>query len=163
MINLDEYKKIKFETYGFLPEKVNNSATMAPEGVPIPIHDTEVLRKKILEIVWAKTDEYMLSNNTKISYYDFIERTCRIPSETLKKALNGKYNITRNFLAKFTIGLKLDIEVANELFYNHGGYLSTSNNCDFLIYHSLRTKDDIDDFIEVFEKATGICLDRDRK
>lgn len=162
MMNLDEYKKIKFETYGFLPENPKNSAVKVPDGVPIPTHDSETLRKKILEIIWAKTDEYMEKNNTKISYYDFIERNCRIPSETLKKALNGKYNITRKFLYKFTVGLKLDIEAANELFYNHSGYLSTSNNCDFIIYHAFRTKDNIDEFIEEFENITGICLDKDK-
>ena len=77
--------------------------------------------------------------------------------------ITGKYNITRNFLAKFVVGLKLGIEEANELFYLESGKLNLTNSFDYIIYHALEDKDLIDFFIEEVEKYTKIKLDFDKQ
>ena len=88
--------------------------------------------------------------------------SCRIPEDTFKKAINGKYKYTRSFLAKYSVGLKLDMDQANKLFRCHSGELNLTNDFDYIIYHALKTKDDIDYFIQETFEYTGIKLEREK-
>jgi len=162
MINKDEFKKIKFLSHGIIEKNYGREFYRVP-GQWIPINNNgPELREKIRNIMWEKADEYRSKYNVKMSDYSIIEKCCRIPQDTMKKALNGRYRITRNFLAKFTVGLKLDIEEANSLFKKHSGELNLTNDFDFIVYHALRTKDDIDYFINEVYEYLGINLDVDR-
>ena len=70
--------------------------------------------------------------------------------------------LTRNFLAKFTVGLKLDIEESNELFRKHSGELNLTNDFDYIVYHALKSKDNIEFFLDEVYEYLGINLDVDR-
>lgn len=162
MINKVEFEKLKFNTHGIIEENKIKQLNRVPESWrPINENNTE-LREAIRNIMWEKSDEYRNKNNIKISDYDFIETYCRIPGDTIKKAINGRYKITRRFLAKFTIGLKLDIESANFLFTKHSGELNLTNDFDYIVYHALKSKDSIDAFIDEVEIYLKINLERDK-
>lgn len=118
MIDKIEFQKKIFKTYGALNLTFERGLSRAPECWKPNNLISSDLRERIRDIVWEKADEYRLINKLKISDYEVIEICCRIPNDTIKKAINGKYKLTRNFLAKFTVGLKLEMEVANSLFKN---------------------------------------------
>jgi len=166
MIDKKEFQKQIFETHGILEKADEYCAYKVPlawvrQNAFKGSETSALLRKKIQEITWEKADEYKSTNNKKITDNNFIERFCHIPCDTYKKAISGDYTLTRNFLAKFTVGLKLEIEQANELFRMHSGELNLTNDFDYIVYHALKTKDDIDFFIDEVYKYTGITLDRD--
>ena len=162
MINKTEFQKQTFKTQGILNQSMENGLNRVPNGwVPNNANSSE-LREKIRDIMYEKAERYRDTNKEKISDYNFIEISCRIPNDSIKKAINGKYKITRNFLAKFTVGLKLEIEEANTLFREFSGELNLTNDFDYIVYNALKTKDDIDFLINEVEEYTGINLDRDR-
>lgn len=162
MIDKTQFEKQIFETHGSLGKGCEKELKRVPAGWKPSNSESSDLREKIRDIVWEKADEYRSINNVKIADYDVIERCCSIPNDSIKKAINGKYKITRNFLAKFTVGLKLEMEVANSLFRDHSGELNLTNDFDYIVYHALETKDDIDFFIDELNKYTGLNLDRDK-
>lgn len=159
MIDINEFKKQVFSTYGILEKESSKGIGRVPIGWK-PENDNDDLRLKIREIMWKKVDEYKENTNKNYKDYTIIDVCCRIPEDTMKKALNGRYKITRNFLAKFTVGFKLDIEEANLLFRIHSGGLNLTNDFDYIVFHALETKDDIDDFIEEVNSLIGLNLDK---
>lgn len=161
MIEKNKFLKEKFLSHGVVENKSEKAFNRVEDGWR-PKNNLAELRLLIRELVWEKSDEYRSRTNSKISDYAVIEMCCRIPQDTIKKAINGRYNASRNFLAKFCVGLKLGIEKSNELFRIHSGELSLTNDFDYIIYHALKTKDDIDYFIEEVHEYIGINLDRDR-
>lgn len=161
MVDEKDFMKQNFKTYGIVELKAEKALYKVPVNWQ-PMNGNLDLRTKIRNIVWEKTDEYRAKHNVKMSDYYIVELCCRIPSDTIKKAISGRYNITRRFLAKFTVGFHLDIETANSLFRAHSGELNHTNDFDFIVYHALKTKDSIDFFIVEVEKYTGINLDRDK-
>lgn len=163
MINKTEFQKIKFLTHGIREENCKRELNRVPDGWRPTNSNDAVLRETIRDIMWEKADEYKTKNdNVKMSDYNIIEKCCRIPYDTIKKAISGRYKITRNFLAKFTVGLKLDTEKANAIFRRHSGELNLTNDFDYIVYHALESKDDIDVFIDEIYEYLGINLDVDR-
>lgn len=162
MIDKNKFYNQVFSSFGIIEKVPTNKIGRVPnEWKPIQSTDAE-LREDIRKLMWDKTDEYRKSIGKEMGDYNIIDILCRIPPDTMKKALNGRYKITRNFLAKFTVGLKLDIEMANKIFQDHSGELNLTNDFDYIVYHALNTKDDIDDFIQEMEDLIGINLDRSR-
>lgn len=159
MINIIEFKKHVFISNGIIESKPTKGIGRVPVGWEPNSNDTE-LRQKIRDIMLKETKEYLIRTKKDFNNYTIIEICCRIPTDTMKKALNGRYSITRNFLSKFTVGLKLDLETANSLFRIHSGELNLTNDFDYIVFHALKTKDDIDDFIEELELLIGINLDK---
>ena len=162
MISKTEFQKIKFLTHGIKEENYERELNRVPDGWrPTNSNDAE-LRENIRNIMWEKADKYRVTNNVEMTDYNIIEKCCRIPSDTIKKAINGRYKMTRNFLAKFTIGLKLDMEEANALFGEHSGELNLTNDFDYIVYHAIKSKDNIDVFLDEVYEYLGINLDVDR-
>lgn len=83
---------------------------------------------------------------------------CQIAEDTLKKAISGKVPATRRFLYKFTVGLQMPLEKANEFFVLCGGALSDDCAADYICKCALRDKDDIWTFLEEMEQYLGINL-----
>jgi hypothetical protein len=162
MINKKEFENQTFKTHGVLTYSSEKGLNRVPNDWVPNNSISSNLREKIREIMWEKADEYRSTNNVKTPDSDFIELFCQIPKDTLKKAINGKYKITRNFLAKFTVGLKLEMEVANLLFRECSGELNMTNDFDYIVYNALKSKDDIDFFMNELREYTGINLDRER-
>ena len=99
----------------------------------------------------------LLQNEYNISVtkaYEKIYDLCRISETSLKKVINGSQKVSRHFLYKFTVGLKMDLEEADKYFALCGGKLSSDNMEDYICISALRDKDDIDLFAEQFEHFT---------
>ena len=161
MVDKDIFNKQVFKSTGIIEEIPAKKIGRVQENW-IPENNLKDLRVMIRDIMWEKIDEYKVNIKNNFSDYIIIEECCRIPSDTMKKALNGRYKITRRFLAKFTVGLKLSFDEANLLFRLHSGELNLTNDFDYIIFYALKTKDDIDDFIEEIKSLTGINLDKTR-
>lgn len=87
--------------------------------------------------------------------YDAIEAACCVSTTSLKKVINGSDKVTRKFLYKFTVGLKMSLEEANQFFALCGGELHDDSLEDCICKGALRDGDDIYSFIEEFERLTG--------
>lgn len=100
------------------------------------------------EIIIEEHRCYEEKEKEKIGFLPLVEKKCNIPEDTMKKMQSGKRRFTREQLAKFCVGFKLPIEKADELFLLQGGRLNLTNDFDFIVYHALKTKDDIEIFCD---------------
>ena len=94
------------------------------------------------------------------SGYGLIEEQCLISEATLKKTINRSIRVTRTFLYKFTIGLHMSIDEANELFNLCGGPLRETDPADYICINYLKTKDDIYKFCDQYKEYIGKNLTR---
>ncbi len=92
--------------------------------------------------------------------YGLIEELCLINESTFKKTIKGTIRATRTFLYKFTIGLQMSIDEANELFNLCGGPLRETDPADYICVNYLKTKDDIHKFCEQYKEYIGKNLTR---
>lgn len=92
--------------------------------------------------------------------YGLIEEKCRISETSMKKTINGSTRVTRTFLYKFTIGLQMSLDEANELFALCGGPLRETDIADYICINYLKTHDDINLFYEQYEKYVEKKLTR---
>lgn len=162
MINVDQFINQKFSSHGIVESFTDGKIFRIPADASFPANDHLVVRKLIRDLIWTKADAYRQALPGRISDYGVVEKCCRIPTDTVKKTINGTCNITRRFLAKFCVGLKFEISEANELFRLYSGELNLSNDFDFIVYHALDSKDEIDFFIQEVDHYLHINLDRDR-
>lgn len=92
--------------------------------------------------------------------FGIIEEMCQISETNMKRTMNGTIRVTRSFLYKFTIGLHMSLDEANELFALCGGPLRETDPADYICINYLETKDDIHKFIEQYEQYVGKKLTR---
>lgn len=119
------------------------------------------LAKKIGSIKLKYEEDNKISS---MAAYDQLEEKCQISVSTLKSTISGKIPPTRNFLYKFTVGLKMKLEEANELFQLCDGPLTLACKADKICIFALRDHDDIYQFIDDMQKYTRIKIElRDRK
>ena len=118
------------------------------------IETTEFMTNGIIERVKEKTS-YRVSPG-EMSNWD------GIPEDTMRKILNGRCAITRHFLSKFTVGLKIDIEIADKLFELYSGRLNPENKFDFIVICALRDGDDFSVFYEDVKRHCDINLLKER-
>lgn len=100
-------------------------------------------------LVYKKINDYTKKHNIKPKY-EGLEDRCQLSASTLKKSCGGTIRITRLFLYKLTVGLKMDVEEANELFALCGGVLNEDFHEDYVCFKALKDKDDIIHFIDQF-------------
>ena len=101
------------------------------------------------DMVYNVVDNYAKKHNIKPKY-EGLEDRCQLSESTIKKSCSGTIRITRLFLYKLTVGLKMDIDEANELFALCGGVLNLDFHEDYVCYKALKDKDDIMHFIDQF-------------
>ena len=149
----------KFTCIEFEQEKTNYRVTDADMGRFMSQEKTLAQKIGIIKL------KYEMENGLKpMVAYEKIETQCQIPISTLKSTINGKVKPTRNFVYKFTVGLGMTLEEANELFMLCGGPLSEYCMADFICLCALRDKDDIFTFIEDFQKYTKLKIEiKERK
>lgn len=92
--------------------------------------------------------------------YDKIEELCLISITSLKKTMNGTDRATRTFLYKFSVGLQMSLDEANELFELCGGSLRKEDPADYICMCALRDRDSIYKFCEDYEKYIGKKISR---
>lgn len=80
--------------------------------------------------------------------YATLETECNITADFFRKILRGTKNIGRFTLAKFVVGAKVDVEVAEEMFVNLGHALDKRNRFDYILMCELLYQDDIHVFNE---------------
>lgn len=86
--------------------------------------------------------------------YDLIDEMCTIDISTLKKTINKSIRVTRTFLYKFTIGLHMTVDEANQLFILCGGPLTKLDVADYICINYLETQSSIHDFYKQYEEYT---------
>ena len=99
--------------------------------------------------VYNKINDYCNIYNIKPKY-EGLEEICQLSASTLNKSCGGKIKITRLFLYKFSVGLKMSITEADEFFELCGGKLNEDNPEDLICRNALRDGDDILYFIDEF-------------
>lgn len=105
--------------------------------------------RKLADKVYDKIKSYSKENNIKNKYESMIE-ICQISDTSMKRSCNGTQKITRTFLYKLTVGLKMSLDEANEYFMLCGGPLTEFCLEDQICRCALRDKDDILVFIKQF-------------
>lgn len=147
MINKSAFEQQKFKSHE-IQEK------------PLKDEESALLRERIRDIGIEQSDLYRAAKKVKMSDYSFVQEFCSIPEDIYKKTINGKIKITRSFIAKFTIGLQLGVDGANELFTLHSGELDMSNAFDFVVYHALAEEDDIENFTDETQRYLKININK---
>ena len=89
---------------------------------------------------------------------EWIADHCQISEDTLKKTIIGTTKVTRTFLYKFTVGMKMTVDEANKFFELCGGPLYERCMADYICMKALKDKDDIEVFIKDFERHTGLKI-----
>ena len=106
----------------------------------------------VKKIELGKKISMLFHDRVKGNYTEFEARTY-IKKNTLQKWMSGIRNIKRESLAKFVVGLSLDVKTADELFLLQSHRLDPENNrFDCLIAASLNDNDAIDVFEEEVKK-----------
>jgi predicted methyltransferase len=155
-VNKDKIEGIEFMSYGIIePTRKKSSYRVSPGEMVRWDGNSIELRKMISDLF------FKYAKNTKKTY-DCTTEKCQIPEDTMRKILNGRCAISRHFLAKFTIGLKIDKEKADKLFELHSGELNPTNRFDYIVMCALRDGDEFDDFYEDVKKYCEIDLIRER-
>ena len=106
----------------------------------------------------AKADLKEREKLTVTRASEWIADHCQINETTLSKTITGKIKVTRTFLYKFTVGLKMTVDEANKYFDLCGGPLYERCMADYICMQALKDKDDIEIFIKDFELHTGMKI-----
>jgi hypothetical protein len=108
--------------------------------------------KRVLgDKIYNKITEYALKHNIKNKYEGLIE-ICQLSDTSLKKSCAGTQRITRLFLYKFTVGLHMSVDEANEYFKLCGGELTEDCLEDYVCIKALEHGDEILVFISQFNQ-----------
>ena len=150
MITKEIFNATEFKSHGITYFNDKKHVYRVPAGwTPTQLPDDlkgrhSDLRKNVAEIIIEQHRCYEEKEKEKIGFLPLVEKKCNIPEDTMKKMQSGKRRFTREQLAKFCVGFKLPIEKADELFLLQGGRLNLTNDFDFIVYHALKTEDDIE-------------------
>ena len=112
------------------------------------------VNKELNMKVYNKITKYTAEHNIKPKYSG-LEEICQLSETSLKKSCAGTQKITRYFLYKFTVGLKMDPEEANGYFSLCGGSLREDDLEDYICLKALKDGDDIIHFINQFNEAVS--------
>ena len=150
MTTIDEIKQCK---YSIIDIEYKVSARTSREEVDALFSGDIALKEKVAEVI----DDYVYENNLKPKY-ERLSELLQMNEKTIKQCLarGGTSNrITRPFLYKLVVGLKLSLEQANELFsISGGGVLKSDCIEDLVCINAIRDKDDIKEFIKEYNKYT---------
>lgn len=116
-------------------------------------------RSKLASLLADRKKEYEKENgfNSECAY-TYLEEECQISEETIRKTITSRLKATRNFLYKFTVGLEMSIEEADEFFVLCGGKLDDSDPGDYICRRALRDGDDIFSFINQYEEYVNLKI-----
>jgi hypothetical protein len=155
MVDAAEFNGRHFETRGIAE---------VMERVPCcfsPMQDQHALVNLMLQKLGNILESRKQERGEKLSIEKAVTELCEIPYDTYKKVTGSKRRVTRFTLAKFVVGLKLPLEVANELFRLQDGELNETNDFDYIVIHALTDRDDLQNFRSDVEKYTKIKWSRE--
>ena len=114
----------------------------------VPMEQMNLLRKKISDDVNQLIYE---RSWTLAKTYAYIDANCYIAAPTMKKALQENGKITRKFLYKYTVGMHMPLDRAQEYFELQGRRLQSDNDPeDIIAYNAIRDGDSADSMISEF-------------
>jgi len=145
-------RKVKREFDSIFFEDEKTSSRVSVGELSHFVDNEDILKDMISRRKIRYQNEHNLS---ALAAYEKLEEQCQISIDTMKKTISGRIKVTRNFLYKFTVGLHMTLEEANEYFKLNGGTLRESCLADYICIHALLDKDEISLFINDFEKHTG--------
>ena len=145
MVTYEEMKKVMENA-----EKERNQASYSV--TPEEMQRFKVNDKLPILISTKKMENDKKHGVTATPGYGLIEEQCLISEATLKKTINRSIRVTRTFLYKFTIGLHMSLDEANELFNLCGGPLRETDPADYLCKRYLEEPDDIHTFCNQYEE-----------
>ena len=125
MVTYEEMKKVMENAK---KERKQASYSVTPEEMQrFKVND------KLPSLISAKKMENDKKHGvTATAGYGLIEELCLISEASLKKTINRSIRVTRTFLYKFTIGLHMSLDEANELFNLCGGPLRETDPADYI-------------------------------
>ena len=98
-------------------------------------------------------EEYVEAHRLKPKY-EKLEELTHLSVTTIKHSISGQDRITRTTLYKFTVGLGLSLDKANELFEKCGGVLKEDCLEDYVCIRALEDGDDVAQFIKDYNQYT---------
>lgn len=154
MISKEKFSEMKFTSFGFVEPIYERESYRLPAGHRLTNHSTVTLRNKISNLI------HDIKDQRHISIRALVEDECNINFDTYKKCINGSggRHPSRLFVAKLCVGLKLSIDVANDLFRIEGGELNLTNDVDAITYYAILDKDNILDYEAELEEKAGITV-----
>lgn len=122
----------------------------------VPREKMNLLKKKIADDVNQMIYERRWPLARAYAYFD---EHCHIAAPTMKKALQENGKITRKFLYKYTVGMHMSIDQAQEYFDLQGRILQSESDAeDIIAYNALKDGDSTYSMIEEFWRYLKISL-----
>ena len=112
--------------------------------------DYDELKMDIGDVI----DKYVKEHNIKPKY-EGLEELTHLTATTIKHAISGRDRVTRTMLYKLTVGFKMPLAEANELFRKCGGTLKQDCLEDYICIRALEDEDSVVQFIEDYNHYTS--------
>ena len=148
MITKDYIRSHKFEFDGLTYPKTKDKVSYRlhpDDALPMDLANKQIaLRKKFVDLFYRCFD----------GKYKRLESHCGITEASMRKYLRGNLkdrgrNISREAVAKMSVGIHLSVEEANELFCLQGHSLEPEHGLfDAIVVDALQCGDDISTFYE---------------
>jgi hypothetical protein len=107
------------------------------KNIPSDDENNTILRQIILKLFHEKTS----------GSYVKLEAMTQIKQDTFRRWMKGARNPSKKELAKFVVGLGIEIEITEKLFCLNGHPLNCKENrLDFIVACAIKDKDDIEQF-----------------
>ena len=131
------------------------SYVSADEGTSLRVSAAEMRKfNTSLELSSEVADlivDYVTKNNLKPKY-EKLSVILQMSEKQIKNSLNGNLRITRGFLYKLVVGLKIDRESADKLFEKCGGVLKDDCCEDYICMCAIRDGDSVKQFVQDYNK-----------
>ena len=92
--------------------------------------------------------------------YEQLAELCQVSASLIKNMISGTSKITREFIYRFVVGLKMSVDEANEYFILCGGALNKECLVDYICMKALKDRDDIGFFCKQAHDFGGMKLER---
>lgn len=143
----------------FVTEDIEVNGKVAYQVSAAEMKRFDNVKWELAELVSNRKKKFEKENNLKATVaYGVLEDVCQISAVTIKKSITGTIKITRSFLYKFTVGLHMSLEEANEYFELCGGPLNEQWGEDYICIKALEHGDDISFFIKQYEEFAELKI-----
>ena len=135
------------------------------DKVSMRVTDSDIKRFKDNEIALQKKlrDKKLgvdCESKSKGYTYEQLAEECQVSASSIKNMISGRQKITREFIYRMAVGLKMSISEANEYFALCGGVLNEDCLIDYICIKALKDHDSIGLFCEQAKKFAEMKLER---
>ena len=147
MVTSEEMKNRNFQAS--MPEVREGSKQVTAAEMRHFNEDFSELSLNVSDII----EDYVKVHQIKPKY-EGLEEITNLSTTTLKHIVSGRDQITRTILYKFTVGLGLSRDAADELFAKCGGTLKEDCVEDYICIKALQDGDSVVQFINDYNRYT---------